>query len=209
MKGGITTTECDKWASQRGFSLVELIISTVISLVILAAGVGVFTSALSTRTRESSKTDAITSAQAALNIMSREIGNSGYGLTDNGIVTDSTANKLHFRANTVNSGNNNTTSDPGEDLVFYLDGSGANQSVVRRDNNTGEISGIINRISSVNFSYYVTPGGSAVSAGSTVNIVTITLTVNLENVQGQPSGQTVTVTSNVTLRNSPTMRGQY
>ena len=212
MAKAIPTIENNKFASQGGFSLIELMMSTVIALVILAAGVAVFSGALSTRTRESSKTDAITSAQAALNIMSREIGNAGYGLSYNGIVTDSTASKLHFRANTVN--NNTTTSDAGEDVVFYLDGSGANQSVVRLDKNNydnyGELpSGIINRVSSVNFVYHVTQGDAGIAAGPTVNIVTITLTVNLENVQGQPTGQTVTVTSNVTLRNSPTMRGQY
>src|SRR5262245_8541541 len=88
---------------EAGTSLVEVMISTAISLVILAAGVGVFSSGISTRLRETSKTDAITSAQAALDVMSREIGNAGYGLTDNGLVADSTASVLHFRANTTNS----------------------------------------------------------------------------------------------------------
>ena len=207
MKTKVISTSKSMVAEHEGFSLVELLISMVISLVILAAGVAVFSGALSTRSRETSKTDAITSAEAALNIMSREIGNSGYGLTDNGIITDSTSSMLHCRANIIN--NNGTTTDPGEDLMFYLDGTSANRSVVRHDNSTGETSGIINRISSVNFVYHVTPGDAGVAAGPTVNVVTITLVVELENVQGQPTGQTVTVSSNVTLRNSPTMRGQY
>lgn len=192
-----------------GFSLIELILCMTLTLIILGVAVTVFSSALGTRARESSKTDAITSAQAALNVMSREIGNSGYGLTDNGLVTDSTANRLHFRANIVNS--NTTTGDPGEDVVFYLDGSSGNQSVVRYDNNTGETSGIINRISFVSFAYqnYVNVGTVPVGPGPTTGKVTITLTVNLEDVRGQPTGQTVTVTSDVTLRNSPYMLGQY
>ena len=209
----------DKTSADRsGFSLVELVISMTIALIILGAGVTVFSSAMSTRTRESSKTDAITSAQAALNVMSREIGNSGYGLGDNGLGwydnagvwhTNCTNQLLRFRANTNNA--NGATSDPGEDVEFYLDGSSANRSVVRHDNNTGETSGIINRISSVSFVYHVTSTDGGVAAGPTVNIVTITLTVELDNAQGQPSGQTypVTVSSNVTLRNSTTMRGQY
>jgi type II secretory pathway pseudopilin PulG len=201
--------ESNRWDAERGFSLVELIMSTLISLIILGACVAVFTSALGTRTRESSKTDAITAAQAALNVMSREIGNCGYGLIDNGIVADSTVNVLHCRANLTNT--NSTTSDPGEDLIFYLDGSGVNRSVVRHDNNTGVTSGIINRISNVSFEYRVISTGGVVSAGPAVNIVTITLTVELDNAPGQPSGQTypVTVKSNVTLRNSQAMRGQY
>ena len=197
--------------SEKGLSLVELILSMAITLVILGVAVTVFSTAMGRRARETSRTDAITSAQAALNIMSREIGNAGYGLNDNGIVTDSTATKLHIRANIVNNANNSTTSDPGEDIVFYLDGTGANQSVVRHDNRTGETSGIINRISSVNFAYqnYVNSGTPPVGPGPDTGKIRITLTVILENVQGQPSGQTVTVSSDVTLRNSQYMRGQY
>jgi len=195
---------------ERGFSLVELILSMLIALVILGVAVAVFSRVLGTRARESSKTDAITSAQAALNIMSREIGNSGYGLNDNGVVTDSTTTMLHIRSNFLNT--NSTTTDPGEDIAFYLDGSGANQSVVRHDNNTNETSGIINRISSVTFVYtnYTSTSVPAVgSAGPDTGKITIMLTVSLPNIQGQPSGQTVTVSSDVTLRNSAYMRGQY
>src|SRR5689334_17870363 len=106
-----------------GFSMVELIISMVITLIILAVAVTVFSTAIGRRSREASRADAISSAQAALNIMSREIGNSGFGLDTNGIVVaGSTSSKLHFRANFINEGGNNTTSDPGEDIVFYLDG---------------------------------------------------------------------------------------
>jgi prepilin-type N-terminal cleavage/methylation domain-containing protein len=197
----------------RGFSLIELIVSMVISLVILGAAVTVFWRALSTRASESSRTDAITAAQAALNIMSREIGNAGYGLDDNGVVSDSTATVLHIRSNVVNTGtNHDTTSDPGEDIVFYLDGTGNDRSVVRHDNNTNETSGIINRVSSVNFDYvnYVNPPDTLpVGASPATGKITITLTVEMPNVVGQPSGQTVTVRSDVTLRNSRYMRGQY
>ena len=58
--------------------MVELIISMVITLIILGVAVTVFSTALGRRAREASRADAITSAEAALNIMSREIGNSGY-----------------------------------------------------------------------------------------------------------------------------------
>ena len=192
-----------------GFTMVELVLSMAITTLILGVAIIGFSQAMSMRARESSKTDAITSAQAALNVMSREIGNSGFGLNDNGVVTDSTATMLHIRSNFSN--NNSTTSDAGEDIIFYLDGSGVNQSVVRHDNNTSETSGIINRISSVNFVYtnYTSAGSSTGSAGRDTGKVTITLIVNLPNVQGQPANQTVTVTSDVTLRNSEYMRGQY
>ncbi len=192
-----------------GFSLIELICAMVITLIILGIAVAAFSGALSSRERESSVTDAITSTQAALNIMTREIGNSGYGLTWNGIVAaDSTQKRLHIRANVVN--NNSTTSDAGEDLTFYWDS--ASQSVVRYDASDGTTSGIINRVSDVDFTYYnyagngtVTPGAASANTGR----VNIRLLVNLPNVQGQPLNRSVIVNSDVTLRNSTYMLGQY
>src|SRR4051812_29750237 len=87
---------------QRGFSVIELLISMTASLVLMGVVTLVLGKALSTRSRESRRADALTSAQAALNVMSREIGNAGYGLSDstktfhdNGIVyADSGAQKL-------------------------------------------------------------------------------------------------------------------
>jgi Tfp pilus assembly protein PilW len=196
--------------SEGGFSLIELIVSMVLTLIILGIAVTAFSSALSSRSRESSKTDAITSTQAALNIISREIGNSGYGLMTNGIVTgDSTNERLHFRTNTGNG--DGVTSGPGEDVTFYFDD--ASDSVVRYDANTGTTAGVINRVSYVNFIYYnynfVTGAVEAGVASADTGRVRITLTVELLNVTGQPTGQRVLVTSDVTLRNSPFMLGQY
>ncbi|MDH3493979.1 MAG: type II secretion system GspH family protein, partial [Acidobacteriota bacterium] len=54
---------------ESGFSLVELIFSLVLTLVILGVAVTTFSSALGSRNRETSTTDAVTSAQAALNIV--------------------------------------------------------------------------------------------------------------------------------------------
>jgi type II secretory pathway component PulJ len=199
---------------ERGFSLIELLFSMLLTVMILGIAVMTFSSALNSRTREASKTDAITSTQAALNILTREIGNSGYGLSTNGIwLADSNENRLHFRHDTNNDG---ATDDPAEDVTFYFDA--ASQSVVRYDANLGATSGIINRISDVDFLYY---NYTYNAVTQTVNItetttpaantgrVKITLTVTLNAVQGQPTAQEVTVTSDVTLRNSPYMLGQY
>jgi Tfp pilus assembly protein PilW len=80
IRRGLSGQRGSRLSDSSGFSLVELIISMVITLVILGVAVAAFSGALGSRDFESSRTDAITSAQAALNIMSREIGNSGYGL---------------------------------------------------------------------------------------------------------------------------------
>jgi prepilin-type N-terminal cleavage/methylation domain-containing protein len=193
-----------------GFSLVELLVSMVITLLILGIAVISFSTTLGRRERETSRTDALTSAQAALNIMSREIGNSGYGLTSNGLVlADCTEKRLHFRANTVNSGNSMATNSQGEDVTFYYDAE--SQSVVRYDAVSGT-SGVINRVSDVDFLYYNYVSGAAPTQGAAADNtgrVNITLKVMLADVRGQPAGQTLTINSDVTLRNSPYMRGQY
>src|SRR5829696_776029 len=102
-----------------GFSIVELMLSMTIILLILGLVMTLFGRSLGTRQRESSRTDALTAAQAALNVISRETANSGYGLkisadgtADNGLIAvDSNAQKIHFRANVKN--DNIVLTDPG------------------------------------------------------------------------------------------------
>jgi hypothetical protein len=127
---------------------------------------------------------------------------------------------LHFRSNVTNS--NTVTCDPGEDVTYFYDA--ASSSIVRYDRfpstptncgtATGETSVVVNRISNVTFQYFDYTGSNStptVSATPTINTsrVRITVTVQLDQVQGQPNNQTVTFTSDVTLRNSDYMLNQY
>ena len=196
----------------KGFSLLELLISMTIVLVMMGVATTLFGGALGTRRREGRKTDALTAARAALNIIAREIGNSGYGLTTNGVVTaDSGAQRMHFRANLSNE--DYTTDSIGEDITYFYDS--ATQSIVRYDpNNSPTTSVVVNRISTVNFQYFDYVGSSSTPTTATTPTnntgrVRITITVQLEEVQGQPRNQTVTFTSDVTLRNSTYMLNQY
>lgn len=202
-----------KHTKNRGFSLIELLIAMSITLILMGLATTLFAGALGTRTRESRRTDAITSARAALSAISREVSNSGYGLTSNGIVTvDSSDQKIHFRANLFNE--DYTTDSVGEDVTYFFDP--ATKSIVRYDpNTTPTTSVIVNRISNVTFKYYdynasgiISEAGSTTPTGSTGR-VTITVIVELEEVVGQPKNQTVTFTSDVTLRNSTYMLNQY
>ena len=207
---------------QYGFSLIELLMAMTISLIVLGAAVTVFSGALRTRTREADRTDAITSAQAALNIMSREIGNSGFGLSgSNGLVTqDCGLNSIRFRSNVHNEGvNGSNTAQEDEDVQYFLVGSGADRSVVRYDRFTGVTTGIINQVSNVEFIYHnYNPNGtnapgpaldkSPVITDPHTARITITLEVILNNVPGQPP-RTERVRSDVTLRNAAYNLGQY
>ncbi len=203
-----------------GFSFVELLIAMTIMLVVMGLAANLFSKSLSTQQRESSQTDALTAAQAALNVISREIANSGYGLLDNGIVfTDSGEKKIHFLSNIKN--NNTATTDPGENITYFFDP--ASESILRYDANVTDLtkrtSIIINRISKVEFQYFdylnsnVTPPPAqpAPTFTPTVNTsrIRVKITVSLENVQGQGNDQSVVLVSDVTLRNSDYMLHQY
>ena len=197
--------------AEKGFSLLELMITMAIMLVALAVVTSLFARSLAVRSRESSRTDALTSAQAALNVMSREIGNAGYGIVGNGIVyTDSNLTRLHVLANIVNT--NSVLTDPGENITFFYDP--VAQSILRYDANDGGTSVLINRVSNVNFQYFDYTGTGSIGtqvANPTVNTarVRIILTVTLDRVQGQANPQAVVLVSDVTLRNSPYMLQQY
>jgi len=199
-----------------GFSVVEFLISMTIFLVLLGSAASLFSKSLGTRQRESSRTDALTSAQAALNVISRELSNSGFGLTNNGIVSaDSNTQKLHFVANIVNT--NNVLTDRGENITYFFDST--TKSILRYDanangNNSPQTSVIINRISSVDFRYFNYSGSNSnptITDTPTVGTgrVRVTITVDLEDVQGQVKNQKVKLVSDVTLRNSDYMLQQY
>ena len=218
---------------QSGFSLIELIIAMTVILVMLGAASTLLFRAFGTRARESQRTDALISAQAALDAMSREIANSGYGLETNGVVTaDSNAQRLHFRANVINDeiyqpGNSNNsnssssiitlkTDDPNEDITYYFDSS--TQSILRYDRFANPATTVIvNQISDVKFDYFDYSGSTSTATPKVVPTndtgrVTITVVVRLDPTAGQPNqltNRTVTLKSDVTLRNSEYMRYQY
>lgn len=219
--------------NQQGFSLMELMIGMTITLILLSVISMVVSRAVGVNSREDRKADALVSAQAALNVMSREIGNAGFGLyTDsvsqtpsNGIViADSNTDQIHFRSNFDNEGDYSlptgstvlSTNKPGEDVTYYFDSD--TNSIVRYDPNAPsgvpKASVIVNRISSVKFKYYnysdssstVTETDVPTSATGRVRVI---VEVKLDPVAGQPDNQTVSFTSDVTLRNSGYMLRQY
>jgi len=214
---------------QSGFSLIELTIAMTIMLVLLGIVSTLLASSFSVRSRESQKTDALTSAQAALNVISREIANSGFGiytgtnnrLANNGIViADSNESRIRVRANVTNSGlatdttsTARLTNQPGEDITYFFDS--ATNSIVRYDPNaTPQTSVIVNRISNVRFEYFDYTGTNSSGVQTTLPTndtgrVRIRVLVQLDPVAGQPNALDVQFTSEVTLRNSNYMLNQY
>ena len=216
-----------KQLSQSGFSLIELMITMTIMLIMMGVAGTLFSKSMSVRARESRTTDALTSAYAALNVMSREIGNGGFGLVDpasglasNGIVpADSNDHQVHIRSNFTNAvpyadpNAPGQTNDPGEDITYYFEPT--TKSIVRYDPHSDPTTSVVvNKISNVTFNYfdYVTSG----SAGTPVTTpsaatgrIVITVTVDLDPVNGQPNPQAVTFSSEINMRNSNYMLQQY
>lgn len=191
---------------QTGFSLLELLIAMTITLAVMVAASTLLASSLRTRARENLRSEALSAAQRALSIMSREISNAGYGLTDNGIVTvDSAEGSIRVRANLNNDADLN---DIDEDVRFMLQAANPNQEIVRYDNSTtpDKTSVLATNITSLRIKYF-NVAGNEVSA-AIAERVSIEVEVILPASTEQPAG-VVNLISQVALRNAPATLQQF
>src|SRR5438105_3396375 len=145
--------------SDAGFTIAELMIAMAVTLVMIGLTSALLAGSFSIRTRENQKTEALADTQRGLNLMTREISNSGYGLTDNGIVAaDSGPTSIRVRAN-LNASSGETTSnsatDRDEDIKYFLYTDNNNSYIVRLDVNTSAQQMILaNRVDALNFHFY-------------------------------------------------------
>jgi prepilin-type N-terminal cleavage/methylation domain-containing protein len=145
--------------SERGFSLIELTIALTITLVVSGLMASMLASSFNVRARENQKSDALADAQRALNIMTREIANTGFGLQDNGIVAaDSDLSFIRVRAN-LNAfdfkSTSNSVSDRNEDVKYQLVNIGGNSFIVRLDIGTqNQTTVLANRVDALNIRYF-------------------------------------------------------
>jgi Tfp pilus assembly protein PilW len=213
-----------------GFSLLELLIAMVITMALMTAATTLLANALRVRSRENQKSDALADTQRALNIMSREIANSGFNMTGNGIVAaDSGINEIRIRSNlnrydydaSVTDASRNNVQDSGEDITYFLNSADNTMYLARHDKYGSGSTVLANRIDSMNIHYfdqkvtYVTPGGGSDITGasaaevspSNAKYIVIAISVTLDAV-GQPGSPgyqppySVLLCSDVTLRNT-------
>jgi prepilin-type N-terminal cleavage/methylation domain-containing protein len=191
-----------------GFSLLELIIAMAITLAVMAAASTLLATSLRVRSKENSRSAALAAAQRALNIMSREIGNSGYGLNDNGIVVaDSGSTSVRIRANL----NNDTVLTQADEDIHYVFQS-ANGSIVRFDNSLGVAGNVVlaTNISALTLTY-LDVNGVAIASPANYDLaerVTIDVRINLPAAPEQPAS-TVRLLSDVALRNAPNILDKF
>lgn len=162
-------------ARDRGFSLVELLLAMTIVLTILGLTSSLLANSFNVRARENQKTDALADTQRALNIMTREIANAGFGLSNNGIVAaDSTDSAIRVRAN-LNAfdgqTSSNSISDRNEDVKYSLYSAGADSYIVRLDIGTqNQTTVLANRVDALKIRYY--PAKINYTLGSNCDIST-------------------------------------
>jgi prepilin-type N-terminal cleavage/methylation domain-containing protein len=207
-----------KHRGEAGFSLMELIIAMTILLVMMAGASHVLMNSLGARTRENQKSDALADAQRALSIMSREIGNSGFGLDYNGLVaadchptvtTDPIKAQLRFRANINNT--DNSTAQADEDVTFVFQDKPTN-AIVRYDRSTNTRTVLAAPITAMQITYIDAAGGTSTLATPAVvaaaERIRITIQVDLPRTVGQ-SPTPVLLTSDIALRNAPNVVRRY
>ncbi|HWS53274.1 MAG TPA: prepilin-type N-terminal cleavage/methylation domain-containing protein [Pyrinomonadaceae bacterium] len=74
-------------AGEAGFSLIELMVAMGVTLIIMALASTLVSQCFNIQRRENTRSVALADAQSALNLITREITNAGYGLQSNGIYT--------------------------------------------------------------------------------------------------------------------------
>jgi type II secretory pathway pseudopilin PulG len=221
----------NKKATSGGFSLLELMIAMVITMALMTAAATLLANALRVRTRENQKSDALADVQRALNIMSREIANSGFNLSNNGlVVSDSSRTKLRVRANlnrflvddpTVTDTQRSTAQDALEDITYFLNEADNTKYLARHDFYGTGSTVLANRIDSMKFYYFdqkvtytAAPGDDEITNMSvaevtdktTAKYIVIAVSVTLDQVgtPGSPGYQpaySVLLCSDVALRN--------
>jgi type II secretory pathway pseudopilin PulG len=220
----------NKKITSGGFSLLELLIAMVITMALMSAAATLLANALRVRSRENQKSDALADTQRAVNIMSREIANSGFNMTGNGIVAaDSSLNEIRVRSNLnrydydplVTDDMRNNVQDANEDITYFINTADNTMYLARHDKFGTGSTVLANRIDGMNIHYFgqkvtytAPPGGSDITLPSAVEVspasakyIVIAISVTLDAV-GTPNGPgyqppySVLLCSDVTLRNT-------
>jgi type II secretory pathway pseudopilin PulG len=157
---------------ENGFSMIELVVAMTVTLTIMGLSSTLLAGAFKFRSREDRKSDAIADVQRALNIMTREISNSGLKLpaglptiSANGVVAgDSDSESIRIVSNLNGmpdsaSGffEDSDVTDADEDVKFlmYVDNALSQRYIVRYEKNgTNQTTVLANRIDSLVFRYF-------------------------------------------------------
>ncbi len=158
---------------EKGFTLVELLVAMVLSTVAAAGIYQIYVAFSSSYDLQDQMNEMNQNVRIAIDKMVGEIRMAGYNPTktgavgtDFGIITDSTATRLHIKMDLFPTPPNGVTTDGGDDIVFViadLDGDGRNE-LTRDDVNAGAGSNkaLVDNLNFLNF-VYLDRNGSVVN----------------------------------------------
>jgi len=219
-----------KKSNAEGFSLIELTIALAVTMILVAASGALLAGSFNIRNRENQRSEAIAAAQHALNAMSRDIANAGFGLKRNGIVNaDSDASSIRIRANLnafAGVAGSGTLADADEDVEYFLhktdsDPDSTRGELMRYDVNLQQSRLLVSNVESFEIYYFnqkvdytldptggifVTGGIAEVDDQSDTNYVVITILLKLDQVGSPgspgyvPAGQ-IQLATDVAIRN--------
>lgn len=207
--------------------MIELLIAMTVTIVIAGIASSLVAQSFRIRSREDARSDAIADAQRALNIVSREIANAGFGLIDNGLVPGDTGpGSIRFRSN-LNAYTRDSSGNPvaghaevvdrDEDIKYsmYNDDAANRHYLVRYDVTIGGRDGttvLANRLDNFQLEYFDSNGNAidvVTDPEASRNAWKIRITVGVvlpaEGQPGSPGYQpesTISLVSDVVLRNS-------
>jgi Tfp pilus assembly protein PilW len=204
----------------------ELMVAMCVMMVITGAATSLLSGAFSVRSHEDQRTEAIGDARRALNIISRELANSGYRLPPglsytsvagsavvpvNGLIPgDCDATSISFVTNLNGNitGGDNDVNDADEAIKYQFVQAGGSSFLVRNDLNPPNDSLVLaNRIDGMQIVYLDADGNNVSGnvAQATSLQINVWVTINAVGKQGaagyQPASQ-VRLTSDVNLRNA-------
>jgi type II secretory pathway pseudopilin PulG len=182
-----------------GFSLIELTIAMSVTLVLVGISAAMLSGSFNIRRRENRRTEALAAAQHALNMMSRDIGNSGFGLRRNGIVdADSDVHSIRIRANldafsgvvtTVQkwngasydsvSGGSVSLADPDEDIEYFMhaadpsDATSTRGDLMRYDVNTNQSRVLVSNVDDLEIYYFSQKVDYTMDGTGGINVTTL------------------------------------
>jgi len=219
-----------KKSNEEGFSLLELTVAMAVTMILLAASGALLAGSFNIRSRENQRSEAIAAAQHALNAMSRDIANAGFGLKRNGIVNaDSDASSIRIRANLnafAGVAGSGTLADADEDVEYFLhktdsDPDSTRGELMRYDVNLQQSRLLVSNVQSFEIYYFnqkvdytldptggifVTGGIEEVDDQSDTNYLVITILLKLDQVGSPgspgyvPAGQ-IQLATDVAIRN--------
>ena len=195
--------------NESGFTLVELLVAMVLSLVVLASVSSAFISQRKTYDAQEQANEMIQQTRAVMEIITREIKLAGFDPTGNAFNDTSgpygipySATQLQLQADLDGDGTANT-SDSNEVIIYSFDSDN-----LRIDRNTGQAWAfarvLAENIQSFTFNY-LRADGNATTIPANIRMIQVTITGRTEKPDpsyGQNGGyRTYTLTSTVTPPN--------